>query len=87
MSTDPTTERKELLERIWIAQARAFVELLENTPAGELPSAVLNTARQFLGDNGVRLDTLKDNRGTMSDELRAQIAEAVKEEPLPEPDL
>lgn len=87
MTNDLSTERKALLERIWIAEAKAFAELLENTPAGELPAAVLNTARQFLGDNGVRLDTLKDDKGGMSAETLAEIAAAIEDEPLPEPDV
>lgn len=83
---DPTTERKELLERIWMAEAQAFVKLLEDTPADQLSAAVLAQARNFLGDNGVRLDTLKADQKGMSADLVGQIAEAVREEPLPPPD-
>ncbi len=90
MPDETQTERKELLERIWLAQARAFAELLEDTPAKELPAAVFNTARQFLSDNGIRLDTLRDNERGMSAALVEQISEAAKDtqlEPLPEPDF
>ena len=90
MPDETQTERKELLERIWLAQARAFAELLEDTPAKELPAAVFNTARPFLSDNGIRLDTLRGDEGYMSAALMDEIAEVVNDSapvPLPEPDF
>ena len=52
-------ERQELLERIWLAEARAALAILEKTPADELQAATLNTIRQFLGDNGINIQSFK----------------------------
>lgn len=91
MTDDTKTERQELLERIWLAEARAFAAILEDTPAKELTAATLNSARQFLGDQGIRLDTLEKDqqRGEAARGLTDQIAAAVKadaQEPLPKPE-
>ncbi len=56
-------ERKEILHRIWVAQAKALAAILENTEPGKLQAAQLNTARQFLADNGTRSDTLDNPAG------------------------
>lgn len=50
--------RKEVLERIWIAQAKALADLLEGSTAKDIPAATLNVARQFLADNGITKDSL-----------------------------
>ncbi|WP_119302922.1 hypothetical protein [Dongia deserti] len=60
-STDD--ERREVLHRIWLAQAKALAQTLENTPADELQAATLNVARQFLSDNGITTDSLKLQTG------------------------
>lgn len=41
MTVDTQTERKELLERIWLAEAQALAAILEDTPANEITAAVL----------------------------------------------
>jgi hypothetical protein len=56
-------ERQEVLHRIWLAQAKALAETLENTPPQELQAATLNVARQFLSDNRITSDSLKDQSG------------------------
>ena len=91
---DPQTERQELLERIWMAEARAFAAILEGTDPKELPAALLNTARQFLSDQGIRLETLeKDQRrgkaaGSMADDIARAVAadKAAALVPLPAPE-
>ena len=85
-------ERRDLLERIWLAEARALVTILENTPAKDLRAATLNIARQFLGDQNVRLDTLEKEgrRGKAARGYADEIAAAVKadaESVLPPPDF
>lgn len=47
-------ERRELLETIWTAEARAVLQALADNP---IP-ATLQAARQFLVDNGISLETL-----------------------------
>ena len=83
-------ERTELLERICLAEAKALVTILEETPAQELNAATLNSARQFLRDQGVRLDTLnKYKRRVAGGGYADKIAAAVKADeraPLPELD-
>lgn len=54
-------ERDAVLHRIWLAQAKALAQTLENTPAAELQAATLNVARQFLSDNGINSDSLKQH--------------------------
>lgn len=88
---DPANERQDLLERIWIAEARALVAILEGTPAKDLQAATLNVARQFLASQGTRLETLErdQRRGKAARSYTEQIAAAVKadeQEPLPEPE-
>lgn len=56
-------ERKIWLHRIWVAQAKALVAVLETDEPGKLQAATLNTARQFLADQGVRSDTLDNPVG------------------------
>lgn len=56
-------ERKELLHRIWVAQAKALVAALETNEPGKVQAATLTAARQFLSDNGTRSDTLDNPAG------------------------
>jgi hypothetical protein len=49
--------RADVLHRIWLAQANALAEILETTPVKDLNAAVLNTARQFLADQGISNDS------------------------------
>jgi hypothetical protein len=66
-------ERQSVLHRIWLAQAKALAQTLENTPAAELQAATLNVARQFLSDNGITSDSLKDTGREANAALEAQL--------------
>ena len=61
LSTD--NERQELLDRIWVANARAVLASLEQPNP---KAATLTASRQFLADNGVSVDTV-GKRGSGSD--------------------
>src|SRR5262245_51935964 len=64
-------ERQEVLHRIWLAQAKALLAALENPEKAQ--AATLNVARQFLTDNGITNDSLKDARRHAHDGLEAAL--------------
>ena len=69
-------ERKELLHRLWLAEARAMLAVLENTAPGDIQAAQLAAVRAFLADQGVRSDNLDNPAGVidpMEKELAAQV--------------
>ena len=70
-------ERKELLHRLWLAEARAMLAILENTAPSDLQAAQLAAARAFLSDNGVRSENLGNPPGTV-DTLTEELAESVR---------
>lgn len=74
-------ERQEILERIWVAEAKAVLAILMNTPPEELQAATLNTIRQFLGDNGINIQSFRGNFGGFfnDDRLVEKIREASAE--------
>ena len=67
-------ERKTWLHRIWVAQAKALVAVLETDEPGKLQAAQLNTARQFLADNGTRSDTLDNPAGDVDPAVEELVA-------------
>ena len=69
-------ERKNLLHRLWLAEARAMLAILENTAPADLQAAQLAAARAFLRDNGARSDNLGNPPNAidpMTEELSRQV--------------
>ena len=69
-------ERRDILRRIWLAQARALAAILEGTPPGELQAATLQVARAFLADNHTDVNELNG-----PEELRRSTASLLKHIP------
>ncbi|SMF40250.1 hypothetical protein SAMN06265365_113141 [Tistlia consotensis] len=71
--------KREVLERIWLAQAEKLAALLETTPADQLQAALLNVARQFLSDNGI-------NRASLSVPDIAEALSGITDLPFTDPE-
>jgi hypothetical protein len=52
-------ENAAMLKRLWQAQVRTLLAVLENTKPEEVPAAVLNVERQTLADSNITADSLK----------------------------
>lgn len=52
-------ENAKMLKRLWQAQVKTLLAVLENTKPEEVPAAVLNVARQTLADSNITADSLK----------------------------
>lgn len=76
--TEKQPADRKLLQRIWQAQATRLAEILENTPASEIPAATLNVARQFLADNSIDEESL--NRES---ETKKRLRRTVGDLPFP----
>lgn len=53
-------EREDILHRIWMAQARTVLSILESTPYEEINAATLTAANKFLKDNGMTLGRFEE---------------------------
>lgn len=49
----------ELLQRLWSAQVKVLLDIVENTPPNEIQAATLATIQRFLGDNDIRAETVE----------------------------
>lgn len=88
--TTPTPEepmsRKAILEALFDAQARAYLDILRNTPRDQLKGSTLREIRTFLDQNGISLDSLGGvGIGTEDDTFDLSSVPIYSDAPLPMP--